>query len=631
MHRCHRCIRVRRLFVGLTVVVLSLAVFADNTHGKSEVRSADAQWSPYAIEKALPPESIATTNRYLTMRDGVRIAITVYLPAGLKEGEKLPTILRSTRYMRAYDLRWPFEKKEAPRDRQRIFLGNGYAWVQVDSRGSGASFGTWPCPWAPDEVKDFGEVCDWIVKQPWSDGKIGCCGVSYDGTTAEMTVTNVHPAIKAAVPEFSLFDSYTDVAFPGGIYLSEFCKVWSQGNALIDANAYRKTLKGMQRYAFKGVMPVDEDRDGSLLDAAIASHRWNGNVYEFCASVSFKDDMWTNAPELTFDDISPSGKIAELRQSGIPVYSYSGWYDGAYQHAAIKRFLTVRNPGSKLVIGPWSHAGTYNAGPSAQLHTDFDHTAELLRFFDFYLKGMPTYIAQEPPIHYYTMVEEKWKSCKEWPPAATNQTFYFASGNRLAAEKPASTGDADKYVADYSAGTGAHSRWNTLMGGGPVTYPDRAQEDKKLLTYSTEVLPSDVEVTGHPLVTLFIQSTAADGQFFVYLEDVDEKGSVHYVTEGELRGLCRKVSTDPQPYADLVPYHSYLRKDAETLTPGKTAELVFDILPTSYLFRRGHRIRVAIANADKDHFQPNRFAPPTVSYLRDAESPSHIDLPIVAR
>src|SRR5690606_7388696 len=182
----------------------------------------------YAIQPALSVKSVSTAHFYLTMRDGVRIAVTQYVPKSLKPGEKLSTILESTRYMRAYDLRWPFEAKEAPSETIRTFLANGYAYVVVDARGSGASFGRWPCPWAPDEVKDYGEVCDWIVKQPWSDGAIGCRGISYDGTTAEMTVTNVHSAIKAVVPEFSLFDSYTDVGFPGGIHMSEFTKSWSE-------------------------------------------------------------------------------------------------------------------------------------------------------------------------------------------------------------------------------------------------------------------------------------------------------------------------------------------------------------------------------------------------------------------
>lgn len=621
--------RANARVVLLLMLCCHVAWFAD-AEAKKTV-SQDINWAPYAIQPALSVKSVSTAHFYLTMRDGVRIAITQYVPKSLKPGEKLSAILESTRYMRAYDLRWPFEAKEAPSETIRTFLANGYAYVVVDARGSGASFGRWPCPWAPDEVKDYGEVCDWIVKQPWSDGAIGCRGISYDGTTAEMTVTNVHPAIKAVVPEFSLFDSYTDVGFPGGIHMSEFTKSWSEGNAAIDKDEVRKKMKGMARYAFIGVKRVDEDKDGSLLEAAIASHRWNGDVYAACSAMNFKDDFWLYQPEYRFDDISPCGKIDELRKAAIPIYNYSGWFDGGYQHAAIKRYLTVRNPGSKMVIGPWSHAGFFNCSPLVQDKTAFDHAAELIRFFDRYLKGKPTGVDTEAPIHYFTMVEEKWKSCDTWPPAANPVTYFFAPNNCLDTTQPSEPKAGDEHTPDYTAGTGSSARWNTLIGATKVTYSNRNAEDKKLLTYTTAPLKTDTEVTGHPLATLWIESSAVDGQFFVYLEDVDEQGNVHHVTEGELRALCRKVSPDTPPYSDVVPYHTFLRKDAELLTPGEPTELQFDLLPTSYLFKKGHSIRIALAGADKDHFHPPHFPPAEVRYLRDATHASQVVLPIVIR
>lgn len=622
--------RSRFSLLCLHLAVLPLLIMtADAAPKAGPPASLDQNWAEYAIESPLDVNAIQTSHFYLSMRDGVRIAVTLYLPKDLREGAKLPTILQSTRYMRAYDLRWPFNSREAPGERIRTFLANGYAYVCVDSRGSGASFGRWPCPWAPDEVKDFGEVCDWIVRQPWSDGQIGCRGVSYDGTTAEMTATNVHPAIKAIVPEFSLFDSYADVGFPGGIHLSEFTRKWSEGNAALDKNEMYKRLKGMQRYVLKGVMPVDEDKDRALLNAAIESHQWNGDVYIACSTMNFKDDFWLYEPSLDFSDISPSGKIEELRRAGIPIYNYSGWFDGAYQHSAIKRFLTVNNPGSKLVIGPWSHGGGYNSGPTVQLPAAFDHVRELLRFFDFHVKGKPTGINAEPPIHYYTMVEERWKSADTWPPPAKSVTYFFAAEHRLDTNAPTVSSGFDAYTPDYSAGTGLNARWDTLLGGIPVTYPDRAEQAQKLLTYTTAPLSEDTEVTGHPLVSLYIQSSAADGQFYVYLEDVDPNGAVRYVTEGQLRALCRKISDATPPYAHVGPYRSYLRKDAEPLTPGETEELHFDLLPTSYLFRKGHSIRIAVAGADKDHFHPPYFPPAEVKYLRTAGHASRVVLPVV--
>ena len=78
-----------------------------------------------------------------------------------------------------------------------------------------------------------------------------------------------------------------------------------------------------------------------------------------------------------------------------------------------------------------------------------------------------------------------------------------------------------------------------------MRYPDRSQQDARLLTYTSAALDRAIEVTGHPVVSLFISSTADDGTVFVYLEDVDSRGRVAYVTEGQLRIFI--VGSAPAP------------------------------------------------------------------------------------
>ena len=85
---------------------------------------------------------------------------------------------------------------------QRFFASRGYAMVRIDVRGSGASFGRWSGPSSSDEVKDGGEIVNWIVAQPWSNGKVGAMGDSYEGSTAQMLAAVNHPAVKAVIPRF---------------------------------------------------------------------------------------------------------------------------------------------------------------------------------------------------------------------------------------------------------------------------------------------------------------------------------------------------------------------------------------------------------------------------------------------
>jgi putative CocE/NonD family hydrolase len=207
----------------------------------------------------------------------------------------------------------------------------------------------------------------------------------------------------------------------------------------------------------------------------------------------------------------------------------------------------------------------------------------------------------------------------------------LSENHTLASFAPTDRSGADAYMIDFEATTGTQNRWHTEDGVTPVIYPDRAAMDKRLLTYTSDVLEHDMQITGHPIVTLYVTSTATDGAFFVYLEDIDAAGKVHYLTEGMLRGLHRKVSADVPPYKTTVPYHSFKRKDAAPLVAGEVTELTFGLLPTSVLIKKGHRIRVAIAGHDKDNFaRIPAEGTPTITVAHDVMHASCIDLPVIA-
>jgi uncharacterized protein len=134
------------------------------------------------------------------------------------------------------------------------------------------------------------------------------------------------------------------------------------------------------------------------------------------------------------------------------------------------------------------------------------------------------------------------------------------------------------------------------------------------------------------VVTLFVTSTATDGAFYAYLEDVDPDGRVIYLTEGQLRAIHRRVCDREPPLKLFVPHHSFLREDAMPLVPGEVAELRFGLLPVSALVRKGHRLRLAIAGHDKGTFAriPTQ-GQPTITVRRSLHHTSHIDIPVIPR
>ena len=134
---------------------------------------------------------------------------------------------------------------------------------------------------------------------------------------------------------------------------------------------------------------------------------------------------------------------------------------------------------------------------------------------------------------------------------------------------------ADDYAVDYVTSSGINNRWTETAGGASSfvepSYQDMQTNDARSLTYTSAVLEAEIEVTGHPVVHLWISSSAADGDFFVYLEEVESTGRSIYLTEGQLRASHRRLAEAPYDNAGL-PWHRSHAEDLEPLTIGEPAE-----------------------------------------------------------
>jgi hypothetical protein len=325
-----------------------------------------------------------------------------------------------------------------------------------------------------------------------------------------------------------------------------------------------------------------------------------------------------------------------IERSGVPIFGWASWLDAGTSQGLLNRFMNWKSP-EISVIGPWSHGGGHHASPFRSPDHPTDppsarQSEQAACFFDQFVNGRANGMEQRALI-YYTLVEDTWKKTATWPVAGTRMArWYLGSGNTLARTAPAGAGGWDRYQVDFEATTGTQNRWYTQLGGDDVVYPERSGIDQRLLTYTSAPLGEEIEVTGHPVITLEVTSTATDGNFFVYLENVAPDGRVTYVTEGLLRALHRKLSGDPPPYRTAYPYRSFLRKDGMPLQPGQPATLTFQLLPTSILFRRGHRIRIAIAGADKDTFlRIPAEGDVTIKVAWGGATPSFLELPVVPR
>jgi putative CocE/NonD family hydrolase len=576
------------------------------------------------------------------MRDGVKIAIDIWLPADLDSTETIPTLLQATRYWRArQNVSGNFADDNRFVDAENVNHA-GYALVLVDARGSGASFGTRPYEMSVAEANDYAEIVDWIIAQPWSNQRVGAYGVSYAGNTAEMLALNRHPAVKAIAPLFNDFDNFGHLIFPGGMLTVGFLEKWGNRVHALDANdicglnGVTGTACEELKSTWLGVKPVDADQDGQILAQAVTEHAANIHPYEAALRYEFRDDPWggeggvRNVGYLR----SPAGHLPDIEVSGVAMFIRAGWQDAATVNGTLGRYMTIDNP-QKVFIGPWDHGASNDADPFHAVDRPVEPSkeqqfAQMISFFDQFLKDDGA-ARIESDISYYTLGADRWTTTKTWPPAGfSDETWYFAADGLLTTAQPQSAAGADDYTVNFEASTGRHNRWYTNNGSGDVIYPDRAEEDLKLLTFTSAPFERDTEITGHPVITLFVRSTHEDGAFLAYLEDVGPDGRVTYITEGQLRAIMRRTTDEPPPYAKLGPHRSELRADAMPLVPGQIAELSFELWATSALIRKGHRLRIAIAGADKDSFlrYPRNGEVPTISVERNRQYPSHVRVPV---
>jgi hypothetical protein len=622
--------RVSLGIVGLGIVAAVVVALAT-----AMVKLPGEEMTPAGVRRA--------SSRYVNMRDGVELAVSVYLPADLKAGERVPVLMRTTRYWREPQIGWPLRMLAALHeaspddllDRQvEYFNQRHFAVLLVDARGSGASGGHRDMEYSPAEVADMGEVAAWSAQQPWSSGNVGTFGISYEGSTAELAAVPNQPAIRAVMPLYDDFDVQPAIQ-PGGV-ANRLLLEWSDAVAAMDRNDVcgAEQVKGWRcwrdRLLTPGVRPVDADPHGRQLAEMVRQHH-NIDVGEAVAKMEFRDDKSGN---LSMGDISPYGLRAPIEASKVAMMVWCGWRDGEGCEGTLNRYRNCSNP-QVVVIGPLSHGGGFNADPFTAKHTppvpsDEEQLKMEADFFDRVLrKGTPE--VAESSIQYYTMGEGQWRTTKIWPPAGLSaERLYFGDNHTLSAVVPAARSAKDSYTVDFTASSGAQTIWHTGIGGGDVVYPDRAGVDKKLLVYTSEPLDTDLEITGTPVVTLEMSSSTSDGAVHAYLEDVSPEGRVTHVDEGLLRVIDRK-EVDPKslPYVPIGPAHSFLRKDAEPLTPGEAATIRFSMYPTSVMLRKGHRIRVALAGADAGLFQ--RYpaeGTPTWTVYREAKRASFIELPV---
>jgi uncharacterized protein len=555
--------------------------------------------TPSAVQER--PRGWSDRSYYLAMRDGVRVALSLYFPDAAPPASPAPTVLIQTRYGRAIESLRGGDLRDID-----FFLREGYVVAIVDTRGSTSSFGPRDVELGPDERRDMDEIIAHLAAQSWSDGRVIAYGVSYMADTAAFAASRPAPALVAAIPRQLDFDAYTQGFMPGGVQNNFLLFVWGNYTHAIDTGrSPREASLDCRRRAedcralFPLLQPVDEDSDYRLLRQALGERRrWRPEDY---VDAPFRDDRGGNGWSML--EFSPASELEGLRREAKPMMVWGSWLDATTADAALSLWRSAPEAPLEIWMTGANHGHDVGADPffPDSLAPTPDREQQFAAVLDFMRRALRG-DAIGRRIHYYVLGAGEFRDTDVWPPAgAAPVRFHLALGGALSRTAPEE--GVVRYDVDFAAGTGQNTRWSTQFGP-PPAYRDRGAADARLAVFDSEPMSADMELVGQPVIDLHVSTRSDDPAFFVYLEDVAPDGRVTYITEGQLRAIHR-APADPGalPFDQGPAPHSFRRADALAVTPGERMQARFALNPTAALIRRGHRLRIAIAGADADVFR----------------------------
>ncbi|MCM8788308.1 MAG: CocE/NonD family hydrolase, partial [Candidatus Omnitrophica bacterium] len=327
----------------------------------------------------------------------------------------------------------------------------------------------------------------------------------------------------------------------------------------------------------------------------------------------------------------------------MPVLLIGGWYDyypsemlNIFQH--IKRHSKTKEiaESHRIIIGPWTHGinlstvlGEVDFGSESLKEND-----ATIRWLACLLNGKEPVEFQKAPIRIFVMGKNAWQDEYQWPPARVRyEKWYFHQGGVLdkkmpSAEKPDEFDYDPQDPVPVIGGNHSIGPYNPGLFeiSKPGPYDQRILEFRKdVLVYCSDVLKIDLEIIGPVSIVLFASSSAVDTDFVAKLTDVYPDGRSINISEGIIRARFRNDIWGPPTL----------------MKQGNIYEFHIEMMPTAYLFKKGHRIKVYITssnfplwdrnlNTGRNPATDTKFQIAHQTIFHDSHWPSHIIFPVAS-
>ncbi len=533
---------------------------------------------PAATESFLPSDAaFVGLEVEIPMRDGKHLAGDVYLPKG--PGAH-PVILIQTPYNKANARVW--FKGEMRQRRGPLFSNTAYAFVLTDWRGRYASKDSLTPTTQGGSGLDGFDTVDWIAEQDWCNGKIGTWGGSAVAAVQFRTAKENPPKLVCMAPSVMPLNVGYDTYFRGGVVWAEFAK-------------------------FLG--------------------RLGWNVYDQLIQHPVKDAFWTAIEAATFI------KGEEVR---VPTLLVSGWYD-LYTDEVFEAFDTIRTRGgamarvgTKMIMGPWLHSylDTELQGELSYPNAVMYSAKKTIDFYDYWLSGVDNGFDREPPIAYYQMGAEEWRSSDVWPPEGVNdRPYHLHEEGVLSTSEPAADSEPSSYRFDprNPVPTVGGPNLDRSLLRGPCDQRLTVSLRTDVLVFSTPVLEEDLPIAGMVRAKLYVASDRRDTDFTAVLVDMYPDGRWMLVNESIQRMRFRNTTSKE-----------------ELMIPGEVYPVTIELGNTAITFQSGHRVGLLVSSSSYPKYDVNlndggplyragEGEVATNTVFHDAERPSALSLPVDVR
>jgi putative CocE/NonD family hydrolase len=506
---------------------------------------------------------IIEENVMVSARDGVKLAVDVYRPDG---PGKFPGLLAISVYGKSTQT---FETPPQPFGGNvyeasiesgvpEYWASRGYALVIADYRGTGDSEGELPGMFSKYEGEDGYDIVEWMARQPWCSGKIGGCGICYFGFAQILIAELQPPHLTCIAPwEINLDDFYKHGFYAGGVHHLVWYGLVSGSHPARIGYASKNVVSAMEKML--SAEKLQERVKKAMADPDLRQYPYIWQILKYPYKNPIVFDALLNPLDGPFwQERSYCNKLDKIN---VPTY-IGGPFQGPFGTAQTAVYNKLANTEHKKL----------------NLYTDMDprpwktNHDELLRWYDYWLKGIDTGIMDEPPVRIHAKGLSQDILTDSWPTSGMNmKPLYLGSLGRLMSQPDLYNDEPDAFVQQPLFVTNQRAR----------------------ATYISDPMSQDTLVMGSPIVKFYASIDQKDTcwRVDIWEEGVDTQVSL---AQGWLRASLRKRLPEKDTPWEIE--HDFTQFDYPAAD--KVYEYEIQLRPLAHLFRVGSRIRFEISCID---------------------------------